>query len=113
MSLDIDVYNALDAQGVSPLIRGWLPETQALPCAVVRYMYDEPQITLHGEADFKKETIAVDCWGATLESAETARDQVLSAVNASSLNAVRLATRPLHEPEISTFRFTIEYSIRG
>lgn len=113
MSLDIDVYNALDAQGISPLIRGWLPETQALPCAVVRYITNTPIISLKQELSKTRQLIAIDCWGGSLESAEAMRDSVLAAVPNTSLVAVPIVIRPRHEPEIKTFRFIVEYSIWG
>lgn len=112
MSLDFAVYTTLNA-AISEVIRGWLTESQSLPCAVVRYMTDRPQLTLQGEAELKNEIIAVDCWARGLEAAEALRDQVLATIDASALNAVRIATRPLHEPEQSTYRFTIEYSVWG
>jgi hypothetical protein len=113
MSLDATVYTALNSAGVDPLVRGWLPEGQTYPCAVVRYISDKPMNVLNGELAMKNEIIGVDCWASTLEAAETLRDQVKAAIAASSLVAVRVALRALHEPETKTFRFTLEYSVRG
>ncbi|KXJ57188.1 tail completion protein gp17 [Neptuniibacter pectenicola] len=113
MSLDTTVYTALNSAGVDPLVRGWLPEGQTFPCAVVRYISDRPMNTLNGEMAMKNEIIGIDCWAATLEEAEALRDQIKSAMAASNLVAVRQALRTLHEPETKTFRFTLEYSVRG
>lgn len=116
MSLDINVYTVLNAAGIDP-VRGWLPEEQAYPCAVVRYIADRPYNTLKAELSALNEIIAVDCWASDLEAAEALRDQVKAAIKAAvaakTLSAVRLALRTLHEPKTQTFRFTIEYSVRG
>lgn len=117
MSLDINVYTVLNAAGIDPLYRNWLPEGQMFPCTVVRYIADRPYNTLKTELDTLNEIIAVDCWAADLETVEALRNQVKAAIKAAGLaktiSAVRLAVRPLHEPETKTFRFTIEYSVRG
>lgn len=117
MSLDINVYSVLNAAGIDPLKRGWLPEGQKYPCAVVRYIADRPYNTLKAELSTLNEIIAVDCWASDLESAEALRDQVKvvikAAVTTKAISAVRLALRTLHEPKTQTFRFTIEYSVRG
>ncbi|WP_299195755.1 DUF3168 domain-containing protein [uncultured Amphritea sp.] len=117
MSLDIAVYTVLDAAGVTNPGRGWKSESQPMPCAIVRYISDSPINSLKGEMNMQNEYIAVDCWADDLESAEAKRDAVIAvikaAVAAKTLIAIRKATRPLHEPETTTFRFTIEYSVWG
>lgn len=111
MSLDVTVYNALEATGIDPIFRGWLPEGQTLPCTVVRYVSDKPRNTLKGESAHKNQIIAIDCWGGTLEEAESRRDQILQELGGVNFPVIRQVIRPLHEPETKTFRFTIEYSV--
>lgn len=113
MSLDIAVHTALVNAGVANPGRGWKSESQAMPCAIVRYIADTPLNSLKGEMSMQNQYIAIDCWADDLESAESLRDQVIASMAASNLTAIRKATRPLHEPKTTTFRFTIEYSVWG
>jgi len=113
MSLDATVYTALNSAGVDLGGRRIIKKKKTFPCAVVRYISDKPMNVLKGELAMKNEIIGIDCWGSTLEAAEALREQVKAAIAASTLVAVRLALRSLHEPETKTFRFTLEYSVRG
>lgn len=112
MNLDIDIYQHLEAAAIDPVVRGWLPEGSEFPHAVVRFVSDQPLNKLKGELTTRHQRIAVDCWAKTLEGAETLCDEVQAALDGRS-RTKRLAKRPLHEPETSTFRFTLEYSVWG
>lgn len=113
MSLDIAVHAALVDAGITNPGRGWKAEGALMPCAIARYISDSPLNSLKGEMNMQNQYIGIDCWAGDLESAEALRDQVIIAIAASSLTAIRKASRPLHEPETETFRFTIEYSVWG
>lgn len=103
-------YLAADA-GITTIttriFNGELPENTALPALTLQYLSEESYSTFDGDSGSARSRYRIQVWARTYATAQSLKSAVISAMS----RYPRLILEPLHEEEISVYRFALDYQV--
>mgnify|MGYP006921298104 CR=1 FL=1 len=111
MTIEQDLYNALDglASGrVYPLV---IPEKGTVPAIVYSRIASTPENTLEGGATIDQIRFQVDTYAKTYAEAKTLANSVRGVMESASFKGTLQTDQDLFEPDVKLYRVTQDYYV--
>lgn len=111
MTIEQDIFNALDhlASGrVYPLV---MPEKSVMPAIVFLRIASTPENTLNGGATIDQIRFQVDTYANTYAEAKSVSASVRTAMESASFKGTLQTDQDLFEPDVKLYRVTQDYYV--